>query len=165
MSKYQEVLGKRHLSADEITPEVRRGFWAKVNKSGHADDCWPWKGATRKGHGVFSLRGKAYVATRIAWLLTKGQYPAERYVCHRCDTPRCVNPGHLFLGTPAENSADATRKGRQARVPSPRAKVKMPTGEALRALRKGGLTYAGIAALYGVTSDRVQKVARAEGWG
>jgi hypothetical protein len=33
-------------------------------------------------------------------------------VCHRCDTPQCINPDHLFLGTKKENAEDCSRKGR-----------------------------------------------------
>jgi hypothetical protein len=34
-------------------------------------------------------------------------------VCHACDTPSCVNPKHLFIGTRAINNYDRDRKKRQ----------------------------------------------------
>lgn len=36
-------------------------------------------------------------------------------ICHHCDTPNCINPKHLFLGTHADNVADKVSKGRQAK--------------------------------------------------
>lgn len=94
-------------------------FAEKVDMSG---ECWLWKGARGgKGYGIFTLtidgKQKWVSAHRFAYETWYGKLPAHLLVCHRCDTPLCVNPKHLWLGTNQENILDAQRKGRLSSGP------------------------------------------------
>lgn len=106
------------VSFNDITLETISKFWAKVDKSGGPDVCWPWLGElSKKGYGSF--RGQR--SHRIVWFLTNGVIPEGKLICHSCDVRyppgdityrKCCNPSHLWLGSNNENMQDMVDKRR-----------------------------------------------------
>jgi len=92
-----------------MTTEER--FFKKVNKT---TSCWFWKAGTRgkTGYGSFKYNGKVIDSHRMVWILTFGEIPEGLYICHTCDNRLCVNPDHLFLGTPKDNWLDGVKKNK-----------------------------------------------------
>lgn len=77
--------------------------------------CWLWTGDTgaRRGYGRMRVgANRAMRAHRLSWSIHNGPVPEGMCVCHRCDTPSCVNPAHLFLDTNEGNTADRVAKAR-----------------------------------------------------
>lgn len=85
-----------------------------------ATGCWLWTAAPygHNRYGAFAIgrnaQGCAKVAAAHRWSYQHhvGPIPDGLYVLHSCDTPLCVNPEHLSLGTQADNIADMLAKGR-----------------------------------------------------
>lgn len=78
------------------------------------EDCWLWEGSLKgKGYGAFREHGKMHIASRISYEIYKEPIKQGLIVCHTCNTPRCVNPNHLYLGTYSDNTQQAVREGRQ----------------------------------------------------
>lgn len=98
-------------------PESR--FWKKVHKT---DGCWLWTGArSRMGYGAWTPSASGpqpwpkVHAHRFSYELAYGPIPEGTCVLHACDTPACVRPDHLWLGSRVDNNLDKLQKGRQAR--------------------------------------------------
>ncbi len=168
------------------TVNVADRFWSKVDKNGptvrmELGPCWRWTaGLGHRGYGVFSLGGRPVGAHRVAWELARGQVPDGLWVLHRCDSPGCVNPGHLWLGTHADNDADRDAKGRTARglrsgrhtkpesvcrgEKHGRAKLSDDDVRAIRTRRERGDELRDIALDFGVSDVSVSLIARRRTW-
>ncbi len=143
---------------------------SRVQKS---DGCWEWSGArTKAGYGLVKVggrKGKNLYTHRTVAAALIGEIPPGYYVCHRCDNPRCCRPDHLFIGTPADNNWDKSRKGRAVGpglrgelVPSAKLKAKdvVAIREQLRAGRKGK----DIAASFGVSPTTISSIKLGKRW-
>ena len=104
----------RRYSAAPRGATVEARFWAKVDRSGGPDACWPWTaGCHDAGYGVFWDGARFWKAHRFAWMLAHGSITDGLKRLHSCDNPPCVNTAHLFLGTQADNMRDMMAKGRE----------------------------------------------------
>lgn len=77
-----------------------RRFWTKVE---FGWDCWIWTGAKTKGYGHISVNKVYLYAHRLAYEFLIGPIPSELVIDHLCQTPACVNPGHMEMVTRVEN--------------------------------------------------------------
>ncbi len=133
--------------------------------------CWLWTAQCQSnGYGRFAAGREAdgsyqsVYAHRFAYERFVGPIPESMFVCHTCDMPSCVNPAHLFLGTPAANMADKVKKGRQHR---PRGRnntqAKISEDEALQ-IRASSELQRVIAKRFGISQSQVSNIKRGQRW-
>ncbi len=141
-------------------------FYEKIEKQNNG--CWYWKGGQdKRGYGNIWLNGKPEGVHRASYLIHKGEVPKGLCVCHSCDTPKCVNPDHLFLGTSKENRADMFKKGRQ-NIPfgDNHAYAKLTAWDIpiIRDTYKAGFLMREIGGYFGVNKNTVRDVIRGFTW-
>ena len=113
---------------------TEQDFWDHVDKSG---PCWTWTGFVNpNGYGHFSFNGKNWLTHRLSLYFT-GVDITNKLVCHHCDNPSCVRPGHLYAGSLQSNAEDAKSRNRLWTAPgssNPRAKLTEQQVEHIRCL-------------------------------
>jgi hypothetical protein len=138
--------------------------------------CLLWTaGVDRKGYGAISFHGKMLKAHRVAFFLEHGRWPAP-CALHACDTPSCVRvgPGHIFEGTPADNTADMMSKARnytgvhKLGVENPASKLTPQKVTAIRDfLRRrefGRHTVRACAGQFGISKGQIRNIANGAHW-
>jgi hypothetical protein len=133
------VLISHHAHTSKVHLMKER-FESNFTKSDD-NSCWIWQGKLNPlGYGSFNLhiglcKYKKVVASRLSYEYYNGHISGKMYVCHTCDTPSCVNPRHLYLGTARRNAQDMSNKGRSLYgEKNPRAKFTNAQAEEIRKL-------------------------------
>lgn len=144
---------------------IEERFWKHVEKT---DTCWLWTGTiTPDGYGRTRGRLGDRRAHRFSWELHYGPIPDDQIVGHHCDTPRCIRPDHLFIGTPADNIADMVAKGRNN---GPRgvthhfAKLTENDVRRIRVLAAEGIRQYEIAKMFNVTRGAIKGIVYRRNW-
>ncbi len=148
-----------------MSPKDIERFWAKVDKSAGDDACWLWTGARyRAGYGSIKIDGVSVYAHRVSFELAFGPL-GELHCLHKCDTPACVNPSHLFSGTHMLNMIDRDLKGRTCKGEASRAaKVSSADVEAIRSAYSNGVQQKTLAIQYGITQSHVSRLVAGKRW-
>lgn len=138
-------------------------------QEGAPDDCWEWQGSRMStGYGYVSLHGEQTLAHRLSWEIAHGPIPDGVEICHHCDNKPCVNPGHLFMGTHADNMRDASRKGLLPVLKGEQhGRAKLSRSQVLEIRRRYAeqyITQQELADEYGVAGRTMCQVVRGETW-
>lgn len=143
-------------------------FWDKAMPEPNSG-CWLWTGKTDVGgYGMISLDGRWLKANREALRLS-GIDVDGKHACHLCDNPPCVNPEHLYAGTPADNVADRVRRGRDGGARrrgegNGRAKLTKAQVSEIRAMFEAGQKRSVLARMYGVSWTQISFIVTGKQW-
>ena len=134
-------------------------FWRMVDTS--PDGCWPWRGDTNKGYGVFHYRGRLYGAHELALSFSTGEKRVEGLdTCHSCDNPICCNPAHLRFDTRKSNVREMHERDRDRNG----ARLTEEDVVLIRQRRASGARQCDLAAEFGVTDGTISMIVRGERW-
>lgn len=137
--------------------------------------CLLWTGSTLpSGYGQLRWNRKCERASRLSYMLAYGPIPDGVFVCHKCDTPACIEPTHLFLGTQKDNAQDMAKKGRQGLHVNPEravrgerhhsAKITDATVVDIRRAHSAGVTGMALSRQYGLSNATISNIVRRRTW-
>jgi hypothetical protein len=154
--------------------DLKTRFMRHVEKEDDGKRCWLWVGTKNKaGYGGIQVNGKRALVHRISYMLHHGAIPEGvgfhgHVVCHACDNPSCVNPGHLFLGSQYTNMQDRDAKGRRAALIGSQHGMASLSEEDVKTILEiaatGRYTQTKIGKMFGVSNSTVSLIVNRKNW-
>lgn len=134
----------------------------KLQNNSHyipVNGCVLWTAAqTSDGYGIVYWEKKDQLAHRLSYSNKHGDIPTGMCILHKCDTPCCINPDHLFIGTKKDNAIDRIKKGRFLPLKGDKSPFKKLSDNDIESIRKDKRTQKLIAAQYGVTQQHISAI-------
>ena len=114
------------------------------------NNCWNWtRCVSKNGYGKYKTKDKTWQVHRLSYILYKGPVPKDKFVLHKCDNRRCLNPDHLYVGTIAQNILDALSRDRWP--------LKLTNSQILE-IRKATGRQEDLAKHYGVSQPQISRI-------
>lgn len=145
-------------------------FWSKVRKT---ESCWIWTDSLRyDGYGRITYKNKTWYAHDLSYTIHFGCIQPGHYVCHirTCPSKSCVNPAHLYEGTPQQNSDDmkalgnAGRKASEIGIDNPNVKLTEDQVRFIKRQLKNGQTQKSLAVQFNVYQSAISKIKNGVTW-
>lgn len=157
-------MGKKiDFENEEYIINAKKRFYEKIKII--ENGCWIWCGGTNQKYGILRFKKKNLGAHRFSYEFIKNEKIGDKFVCHKCDNPICVNPDHLFLGTHKDNMKDATLKKRMAFGEKKGFnKLKEKDVQEIQRLVKIGLSQSQIAKIFEIEQTNISLIMKNKNW-
>lgn len=130
--------------------------------------CWIYRDRDPNGRRpAVRLRGQSMQPARAVWLIVKRTIPEGAWVLHQCPdgegghsaNGNCINPEHLYVGTPSDNARDTSSHGRRkAGSKSPNSKLDDDQVRRMRVLRHEGASLNELSKTFGISAASVGRI-------
>jgi hypothetical protein len=159
---------QRNISHTVLPKKTAYQWFVEALANHNNDECllWPF-GKTGNGYGAFRLHKQNISVHIAAFEETFGAVPEGLWVLHKCDTPPCFNPRHLFAGTCSDNEIDKHSKMRgHYGIDHHNNVLTEDQVREIRALSKAGSSSYAISRLgkFGVSKQTVLSIVRRDTW-
>ena len=118
------------------------------------------------GYTELKVKGKIRLLTHMMYESTYNVSILKTYVLrHKCDTPQCINPYHLEVGTHADNVADRVSRGRSAvGIKNGRSKLTEGQVREIKTLQGTGVSAYRVGKIYKIDGKVIREIWRGLKW-